>query len=103
MKTIGLAVALAMLLTSFSLLHAAVPDYLPGEYIYDGLNPLEVDGYPVIAIADWNNDNKKDLVIGQYTNGYIWLFLNVGTDAAPVFNGGSLIESNGAPITVPSG
>ena len=41
----------------------------------------------------------KDLVVGQFTYGYIWLYLNQGTNLNPVFNGGSKIESNGSPIT----
>ncbi len=45
---------------------------------------------------DWNCDGKKDLVIGvetgvqgQDTGGLIRVYLNTGTDAAPVFNYGS--------------
>jgi len=39
-------------------------------------------------VVDWNNDGKKDLVTGE-RYGYIYVFLNTGTDAAPVFSGTS--------------
>jgi len=38
--------------------------------------------------VDWNSDGKKDLVIGIET-GLIRVYLNTGTDAAPVFDYGS--------------
>ena len=79
-----------------------------GVYIYDGANPILVqdDGYPGYAIptvVDWNNDGKKDLIVGEFDQGYIRLYLNQGTDSNPVFNGYSLIQSGGAPITQPFG
>ncbi len=41
--------------------------------------------------------------VGQFTAGYIWLYLNQGTNLNPVFIGGSKIESNGTPITTSYG
>jgi hypothetical protein len=34
--------------------------------------------------ADWNNDGRKDLVVGS-VDGLIYLYLNEGTDPAPLF------------------
>jgi len=79
------------------------PDLQKGLYIYDGAVPLSVDRHSAPTAVDWNNDGKKDLVVGQFTYGYIWLYLNKGTDLNPVFSGGSLVESNGAPITTTYG
>jgi len=45
--------------------------------------------------VDWNNDGKKDLVTGTYP-GQILLFLNQGTDAAPVFNSTAYIQVGGS-------
>jgi hypothetical protein len=38
-------------------------------------------------IVDWNNDGRKDLIVGSWgaCNNGLMVFLNVGTDAAPVF------------------
>lgn len=38
---------------------------------------------------DWNSDGAKDLVTGEYY-GHIHVYLNTGTDAAPVFNYGAM-------------
>jgi hypothetical protein len=58
---------------------------------------------PVATVADWNNDGNKDLIIGDFYYGNIYLYLNEGTDLNPVFNAYSKIESNGSPITVTYG
>ena len=83
--------------------HAVIPELEAGVYIYDGASPLGVDRHSAPAVADWNNDGKKDLVIGQFGRGYIWLYLNQGTDQEPVFKGGTRIESNGSAITTSYG
>jgi hypothetical protein len=79
---------------------ADVPGIEKGVHIMNGGNYLEVELNAVPTAVDWNNDGAKDLVIGQLIEGYIWLFLNKGTDFNPVFNGGDLIHSNGEPISV---
>jgi hypothetical protein len=55
------------------------------------------------TVVDWNNDGLKDLLVGEFTQGYITLFLNQGTEINPVFNSGSKVQSNGSPITVTYG
>ena len=76
---------------------ADTPDLEGGVYIYDGTDPIDLVGHTAPAVTDWNEDGRKDLVVGNI-NGNIWLFLNQGTDLNPVFNGGSRIESNGTAI-----
>jgi len=38
--------------------------------------------------VDWNNDGRKDLVVGV-PYGHVQIYLNTGTDAAPLFNDGA--------------
>jgi hypothetical protein len=47
--------------------------------------------------VDFNNDGKKDVLAGD-TKGQVWMFLNTGTDAAPVLAEGVRLESNGNTI-----
>ena len=54
-------------------------------------------------VVDWNNDGAKDLLVGQFTQGNILLYLNVGTDLNPVFDVGEKVESGGSPITTTYG
>lgn len=81
------------------IVQADLPQILPGFKIKDGQADLKVNLYAAPTAADWNNDGRKDLVIGQEINGHISLFLNQGSDLNPLFDGGSLIESSGVPIT----
>lgn len=46
---------------------------------------------------DWNNDGNKDLVAGE-RDGHIRLYINAGTNSAPVFNGYTFLEVASAPF-----
>ena len=82
---------------------AAAPELENGVSIYDGSSPLSVNYHSATTVVDWNNDGKKDLIVSQFYYGWVWLYINQGTNTAPVFNGGSQIESNGTPITTTYG
>lgn len=43
---------------------------------------------------DWNNDGRKDLIAGDGA-GQIWIFINIGTDDAPVLAKGQRLKVNG--------
>lgn len=54
-------------------------------------------------VVDWNGDGRKDLIIGEESplspnTGTIRLYLNIGTNAAPVFNTYSMITCGGTEI-----
>jgi len=92
-----------LLLTDFVLAQTPVLD--AGVYIQDGVRDLSVITYSAPEVHDWNNDGKKDLLVGEYANGNpgkIKLFLNQGTDVAPVFDGGSFIQIRGVNLSVGS-
>jgi hypothetical protein len=66
--------------------------------------PIDVEiGHLVPCACDWNNDGRKDLVVGQFKDGAIRLYLNEGTDAAPVFGEFSLLQAGGKPIRLDAG
>jgi hypothetical protein len=58
-------------------------------------------GYARVDVADWNEDGRKDLVVAD-ARGWLWLFLNRGTNAAPVLGPGQRVSANGRPIDVTS-
>jgi len=45
--------------------------------------------------VDWNDDGKKDLVLGEGA-GYVKIYVNTNTDAAPVFTGYQYLQVNGS-------
>lgn len=64
-----------------------------------GMIDVKVDGHTVPVAFDWNMDGKKDLIVGDF-HGKVWFFVNIGTDAAPLFGTPTQMLSNNAPIDV---
>ena len=102
MKTVCLLATCSVVLLLAGNLQADVPDLKAGVKIESGGTPIDFTT-PVATTVDWNNDGAKDLVIGDFYYGNIYLFLNQGTDLNPVFNGSSKIKSGGAAITTSYG
>lgn len=73
------------------------PEIQPGVKIKDGSGDLKVPYHSAPNVVDWNSDGAKDLLVGQEP-GYIYLYLNQGTDLNPVFQGWTKVKSNGTPI-----
>jgi hypothetical protein len=48
-------------------------------------------------VIDLDDDGRKDLLVGN-TEGQLYFYANTGTDAAPVFSGGVLLNVSGAPL-----
>ena len=62
-------------------------------YVYNNAYPW---------VDDWNEDGRKDLLVGS-SDGRIWLFINVGTNANPVFTDTQFITlANGTQIQIQS-
>ena len=82
---------------------AVVPDFDPEYQLECAGTVIDVGYYAAPCIADWDLDGVDDLVLGQFTSGNIRFYPNDGTNANPVFNSWSYIQSDGVNITVPSG
>jgi hypothetical protein len=54
-------------------------------------------GYARLDVADWNEDGRKDLLVAD-GRAWLWLFLNRGTNASPLFGRGRRVSANGKPI-----
>ena len=51
-------------------------------------------------VAHFDADGKKDLLVGR-ADGTVQLFRNVGTDTAPTFDGGALVQAGPAGVKSP--
>lgn len=67
--------------------------------------PIQADGSDINAgsravpyVVDYNNDSKKDLLAGN-SDGYIYLYLNIGEENAPLLtSAGTIRDKNGDEI-----
>ncbi len=73
---------------------------LPGTYTQDGASDLKANNWSVPHVFDWNNDGKKDLLVGNRTyddnkpkSGYISFYENIGSDSEPSFNVAQQIQT----------
>jgi FG-GAP-like repeat len=89
-----------------NLTSALAPLFDAGVRLDAGSKPLRVygeqelmsaGGYARPAIADWNNDGRKDLLVAD-GRGWLTLYLNQGTDAHPVLAAGQRVLAAGKPI-----
>jgi hypothetical protein len=87
--------ALAALVVSLSatalspLAAGGVLELGPEQIVQAGGSDLTVLGYSVPSCADWNNDGKKDLIVGEGGGtqpGKVRIYLNVGSAASPLFS-----------------
>ncbi len=79
---------------------AKLPVLQAGVQIMNGDQPLSIGHTASPEVVDWNNDGKKDLLVGTFENGRIMLFLNQGTDEKPVFDGGEFLTAAADEINV---
>lgn len=78
--------------------------------IYDAPVPIQSGGAAINVgytgspfVFDWNGDGKKDLLIGQFTEGRVRFYPNTGTDNNPAFNGFSYLQADGTDIILTYG
>ena len=79
---------------------AGVPLLGAGVLIQDGPFDLTVpSSYSSPCMGDWNSDGRKDLIVGEYSQGNIQVFLNGGTDANPLFAGSRALMVGNQQLT----
>jgi hypothetical protein len=77
------------------------PEFIPGIRLQDSSGDIGsnvLDQYSVPCVADWNEDGKQDLLIGYFIFGPIYLYLNSGTNTAPVFTAYTKLKADGADL-----
>ncbi|MFH2002854.1 MAG: FG-GAP-like repeat-containing protein [Planctomycetota bacterium] len=73
------------------------PSLTSGGYIKLNSADIDVGSLSCPEINDWNEDGLKDLIVGSDA-GQVFVYLNSGTPAAPVFRSSFKIKANGAEI-----
>ncbi len=95
----------ALICLALPLLCPAVePQFQTGVKIQADGKDIDVRvGHLVPCVTDWNGDQKKDLIVGQFSGGQISLYLNQGTNENPEFKGLIDMQAGGKPIRLDAG
>lgn len=79
-------------------------EFHKGVKIMAADEPIDIEiGHLVPCVCDWNNDGRKDLIVGQFSSGAIRLYLNQGKDEEPVFKEFSFLQAGGKQIKMDAG
>jgi hypothetical protein len=73
------------------------PSLTNSGFIRANNNYLDVGLRAAPVVTDWNDDGRKDLIVGE-ENGSVRLYLNSGTDEQPFFDDWTVIYAGDYPI-----
>jgi len=66
--------------------------------------PIDTDvGHAAPFVADFDGDGVKDLLVGQFGEGILWVYRNEGTNAHPRYAAGVKFKDGAADGRVPTG
>lgn len=75
----------------------------PVRLLADG-QPIDVDvGHAHPYVADFDGDGIRDLLVGQFGQGRLRIYKNLGTDRAPKFDKFDWFEAGGEIASVKAG
>jgi len=100
-RTVPLFMA-AGVLRLFPVAAAGDSEFGPVQMVHSGGASIDVPGYSVPSYVDWDNDGRKDLIVGQgsgTTDPRVRVYLNTGTADAPQFSGYFCAQSSGSDLT----
>jgi hypothetical protein len=75
------------------------------QFVQAGGVDIQVPGYSVPSLADWNGDGLNDLIVGEGGGGFpgkVRVYLNVGTRTQPQFRDYVYAQSNASDLTCTS-
>ncbi len=80
-------------------------DLAPPVQVHAGGQPIDVTvfGHSAPFYGDVDGDGLSDLLVGQFDDGQLRIYRNLGTNASPRFEGYQWFEAGGALGSVPAG
>lgn len=80
-------------------------ELLPPVRIEAAGQPIDTPkiGHSAPFVGDWDGDGVRDLLVGQFDGGVLWIFRNEGTDAQPRLAAGVKFKDGSEDGRVPTG
>lgn len=80
-------------------------ELLPPVQIQAGGQPIDVQrsGHSAPFVGDFDGDGVRDLLVGQFSEGRLRIYRNVGTNTQPRFDKYTWFEAGGQIAEVPVG
>ena len=83
---------------------APAPDLAPPVRLEAAGKPIDTDmGYAAPFVCDFDGDGLKDLLVGQFGEGILWIYRNEGTNSEPKLAAGVKFKDGKEDGRVPSG
>jgi hypothetical protein len=82
-----------------------LPVFAAGQLVQADGSDIRTGDFSVPSLADWNGDGLTDLIVGEKMaddTGKVRVYLNSGTNAAPVYGSFLYAQSGGADLAVPA-
>lgn len=88
--------------SSFALFsYGQAPQFYTPKFLIAQDDTIDVIFYSSPITCDWDVDGDKDLLVGQFFNGYISFYENIGTNYNPVFGDSHFLYADDSIITLP--
>ena len=80
------------------------PELMPPVRLEAGGKPIDTAvGHAAPFVADFDGDGVKDLLVGQFGDGILWIYRNEGTNAQPKLAAGVKFKDGKQDGRVPTG